>query len=78
MEHKICPILGSGPVEINSNCKMEHCALWVKAGAEGRCAIAVIAEEMRSASAGVDRIADNLDEANRGLPAVVDAVKGLV
>lgn len=53
MEPKICPILGAGPLEINSNCKGEHCAWYIC----GRCAIAALAEATEEASGHIEDIA---------------------
>lgn len=74
--NKLCPILGSGPVEINSNCKEERCALWNESAA--RCNISVIAEDMRSTSADYSTIADRLSEISNELHNITTAVKGLV
>lgn len=76
MEHRICPILGSGPVEINSNCKEERCALWNEPAA--RCSIAIIAEDMRSASADHSAIAESLPEISNELHNITNALKGTV
>lgn len=39
---KICPVLASGPLEINTNCKEERCAWWT--GCE--CAMLCVAETL--------------------------------
>ena len=76
MEYKICPILGAGPVEINSACKMERCALWNESAAQ--CSISVIAVELQSASANTGNLADTLAEIGGEIPDITNAVKGLV
>lgn len=76
MEYKICPILGAGPVEINSACKMERCALFNKAAAQ--CSIAIIAEDMRSASADHSAIAESLPEISNEMHNITNTLKGLV
>lgn len=42
MEPKICPILGAGPLEVNTNCKGECCAWYIR----GRCALVDIADSL--------------------------------
>lgn len=40
MENKICPLLSSGPIGINTDCKGERCAWWVPPvphGMDGHC-----------------------------------------
>lgn len=51
MDQKICPILGAGPVEINTNCKQERCS-WYR---NGGCILAEVAD-------GLAEIAKNLKE----------------
>ena len=48
---KICPLLGSGPVEINTDCKEDRCAWWDDA--EQRCVLHVVRKTL-------DNIADVL------------------
>lgn len=73
MNAKICPFMGP-----ERSCQYMDCTLWVKTENGGRCAVAVIAEEMRQTSAGLDMVSDNLTEIGNNLPAMVKAVKGLV
>lgn len=46
-EQKICPLLGAGPLGINTNCKEGCCAWWD----EEDCAIITIAQSLQ----GLDR-----------------------
>lgn len=55
MEPKICPILGAGPLEINSNCKGEHCA-WYIANRKC-CALKHLAENSEVIAYRLDDIA---------------------
>ncbi len=54
---RICPFISINQ-SANQTCPAEDCALWNSAARN--CAFAVIAEEMRSISAGIDLITDNL------------------
>lgn len=71
MNNKICPFM-------SGECQYTDCSLFVKTDSVSRCAVAVIAEELRASSAGTDLIADNLQEINSGLTAITNVVKGLV
>lgn len=42
MDAKICPILGAGPLEVNTNCKGERCAWFVR----GCCVLVDIADSL--------------------------------
>lgn len=55
MEPKICPILGAGPLEVNTNCKGERCAWYIEG--QHRCAMAVLAESADRASDHIEDIA---------------------
>lgn len=43
-EQKTCPLLGAGPLGVNTNCKGDRCAWWT--GAE--CAMLCVAEALGS------------------------------
>ena len=52
MKNKICPVLGAGPLEVNTNCKGECCAWWTSRKC---CALLMLAE-------AADGAADHLEE----------------
>lgn len=59
---KLCPLLGVDPNGVDQSCRLEKCSLWIKADGGGSCAVAVIAEELRSAGASADLIAEGVAE----------------
>lgn len=61
-DFKLCPLLGVGPNGVDRCCRMERCSLWIKADGGGSCAMAVIAEELRSAGTSTDLIAEGVAE----------------
>lgn len=64
MEPKICPILGAGPLEINSNCKGERCALCVN----GHCAFVDIAVSLAEITASTKNAASELFDIAARMP----------
>lgn len=54
MKNKICPILGAGPLEINTDCKRESCAWFTSSKC---CALLLLAESADSAAGYIDEIA---------------------
>lgn len=74
---RICPFISINQ-PANRACTSEDCSLFVKTDQLGKCAVAVIAEEMRSSSAGIDLIADNLEEIVKGIDKVVNTLKGMI
>lgn len=59
---KLCPLLGVDQNGVDQSCRLEKCSLWIKADGGGSCAVAVIAEELRSAGANADLIAEGVAE----------------
>ena len=59
---KTCPILGVDQHGVDQACRGERCSLWIKEDGGGSCAVAVIAEELRSAGANTDLIAEGVAE----------------
>ena len=45
-EPKICPLLGTGPLGVNTNCKGDHCAWWEEEW--GCCALVSLAQSLNS------------------------------
>lgn len=45
-EKKVCPLLGAGPLGVNTNCKGNRCAWWEEE--QGRCALVSIAQSLNS------------------------------
>lgn len=69
MNLKICPLMGK-------ECQYADCMLFKKAAAQ--CSIAIIAEDMRSASADHSAIAESLPEISNELHNITNTLKGMV
>ncbi len=69
MNLKICPLMGK-------ECQYADCMLFNKSAAQ--CSIAIIAEDMRSASADHSAIAESLPEISNELHNITNTLKGMV
>ena len=72
---KICPLLSIADPR-DRNCLYTDCMLFNKAAAQ--CSIAIIAEDMRSASADHSAIAESLTEIGNELHNITNTLKGMV
>lgn len=52
MHRKICPILGAGPLEIDSDCKEDRCAWWDEDSCT--CYFCTIAEALTDIAVNVE------------------------
>lgn len=75
---KLCPLLGVDQNGVDRACRGERCSLWIKTDGDGSCAVAMIAEDLRSAGTNADLIAEGVAEIGNEMPSITKAVKGLV